>query len=150
MDLLFSGVNIILIIIGFGLLIFIHEAGHFVAAKWAGIRTHAFAIGFGPPIASWRKGVGFCWGSSEDVVSRRFGRPAVQMTDRELSEEGLGETEYSLRWLPLGGFVRMLGQDDLSPVATLPQERFLRAFSVAELVEALDGEILCSPEAVGE
>ena len=115
MDLLISGANVLLIMVGFGLLIFIHELGHFIAAKWAGIRTHAFAIGFGPPIFSWRKGVGLVLGSSETVIRKRCGRGATQMTDRELSEEGLGETEYSLRWLPLGGFVRMLGQDDLDP-----------------------------------
>ncbi|MDP7069972.1 MAG: site-2 protease family protein [Phycisphaerales bacterium] len=115
MDVLSSGINVLLIVIGFGLLICIHELGHFAAAKWAGIRTHSFAIGFGPPIFSWRRGVGLCWGSSEAVIVKRCGRGAIQMSDRELEEEGLGETEYSLRWLPLGGFVRMLGQDDLDP-----------------------------------
>ena len=57
MEFLSTAFNIVLIIIGFGILVFVHELGHFVAAKWAGIRTEAFAIGFGPPIISWRKGM---------------------------------------------------------------------------------------------
>ena len=59
-----SLVNIALIVIGFGLLIGIHELGHFLAAKWAGIRTNAFAIGMGPQLISYRKGIGFCYQST--------------------------------------------------------------------------------------
>jgi regulator of sigma E protease len=46
--------NLFLIILGFGLLIFVHELGHFLAARWAGIRVEGFAIGFGPPLVSYR------------------------------------------------------------------------------------------------
>ena len=42
-----TGFNLVLIILGFGVLIFVHETGHFLAAKWAGIRTEVFAIGIG-------------------------------------------------------------------------------------------------------
>ena len=52
MDFLTTATNIALIIFGFGALIFVHEMGHFLAAKWAGIRTEAFANGMGPSIAS--------------------------------------------------------------------------------------------------
>ena len=51
--------DVLLVVVGFGLIIFVHELGHFVAAKWAGIRVLAFAMGFGPAIVSWRKGLGF-------------------------------------------------------------------------------------------
>lgn len=40
----------------FGIIILVHELGHFLAAKAFGIRVHDFAIGFGPPIASFRRG----------------------------------------------------------------------------------------------
>ena len=50
--------DFLIIVLGFGVLIFVHELGHFVAAKWAGIRTEAFAIGMGPVICAWRKGMG--------------------------------------------------------------------------------------------
>lgn len=65
------------IIIIFGLLVFIHELGHLIFAKRAGILCREFAIGFGPKLFSYKK----------------------------------GETVYTIRLLPLGGFVRMAGED---------------------------------------
>jgi regulator of sigma E protease len=58
-------------------LIFVHELGHFLVAKWNNVGVLAFSIGFGPVL--WKKQV--------------------------------GETTYTLRLLPLGGFVRMVGDD---------------------------------------
>ena len=110
-----SLLNILLIIIGFGLLIGIHELGHFLAAKWSGIRTNAFAIGMGPQVISYRKGVGLCYKSSSAKVIAKFGKNANDMSDAELAEHGISETEYSLRLLPVGGFVSMLGQEDGNP-----------------------------------
>ena len=115
MDYLVTGINVLLIIVGFGILIFVHELGHFVAAKWAGIRTDAFAIGMGPVVAAWRRGIGVTLGSTHQRVVARTGHAPGDLTDKQLAEHGIGETEYSLRWLPIGGFVRMLGQDDLNP-----------------------------------
>ncbi|MDP7006468.1 MAG: site-2 protease family protein [Phycisphaerales bacterium] len=105
----------LLIILGFGLLIGIHELGHFLAAKWSGIRTNAFAIGMGPAVISYRKGIGFCFKSSKDRVIAKFGKDAVDMNDEELQQNGISETEYSFRLLPIGGFVSMLGQEDGKP-----------------------------------
>src|SRR5918995_2703104 len=62
------------------LIVFVHEAGHFVAAKWAGIYVHRFSLGLGPPIP---------W-----LTFRR------------------GETEYSISWLPLGGYVKMASREE--------------------------------------
>ena len=123
MDLLGTGSNIILIILGFGLLIALHELGHFLAARWAGIRADGFAIGMGPVVASFRKGVGFRFGSCDEVVKARLGKMPIQLSDKELQAEGLGETEYSLRLLPIGGFVKMLGQEDANPEATSDDPR---------------------------
>ena len=61
----------------FAVIVLIHEFGHFITAKWAGIRVEEFGIGF-PPRA---------------VGIKR------------------GETIYSINWLPLGGFVRMPGEN---------------------------------------
>jgi regulator of sigma E protease len=58
-----------------GFAIFIHELGHFLAAKWSGVCVKKFAIGFGPIIWSFEH----------------------------------GGTEYSIRWIPLGGFVALKG-----------------------------------------
>ena len=65
-----------------GILIFVHEFGHFLVAKAVGVRVLKFSIGFGAPI-----GVG----------------------DYRLRWERSG-TEYVVGWIPLGGFVRMLGE----------------------------------------
>ena len=56
--------SIILLVLGFGFVIFWHELGHFFAAKWVGIRVEQFAVGFGQALLSFRKGMGVTLGSS--------------------------------------------------------------------------------------
>src|SRR5436309_4688837 len=63
--------GILLLVGGFGFVIFWHELGHFLAAKWAGVRVEQFAVGFGQAILSWRKGIGFRIGSSRQEYERR-------------------------------------------------------------------------------
>jgi regulator of sigma E protease len=121
MELLSNGWNIFLIVLGFGLLIFVHELGHFVAARWARIRCESFAIGMGPVVLAYRAGVGWHLGSTDAACRAKFGTSALEMSKAELTANGVGETEYSLRALPLGGFVRMLGQDDMNPGETSTQ-----------------------------
>ena len=65
------------VIFVFGLLVFVHELGHFMTAKMTNMRVEEFAIGFGPKLLSYRK----------------------------------GETLYSLRIIPLGGFNKISGMD---------------------------------------
>ncbi|MFM7471440.1 MAG: site-2 protease family protein, partial [Nodosilinea sp.] len=67
------------------LLVAVHEAGHFLAARWQGIHVNRFALGFGP------------------VLWKYQGR----------------ETEYSLRAIPLGGFV---GFPDDDPDSSIPSD----------------------------
>jgi regulator of sigma E protease len=61
-----------------GVLVVAHEFGHFIVAKWCGMRVEEFAVGFGP---KWL------------VVARK------------------GDTEYTVRPIPLGGFVRIAGME---------------------------------------
>ena len=122
-----SAFDLILVILGFGFVILIHELGHFLAARWAGIRVDAFAIGFGPAICSWRKGMGLRMGSSEQEVVQKYGSRPVRtledagaIVDAEPDREAtlppnISPTEYRLNWLPFGGYVKMLGQDDVDP-----------------------------------
>jgi regulator of sigma E protease len=138
------------IILGFGFLIFVHELGHFLVAKFVGVHCTQFAVGFGQAIVAWRKGLGFSVGTTEPEYNRRIDEalaagdnppteshtrevrydvePVPEKTDeahpgtsqqrREAGEKlGLGETEYRLNWIPLGGYVKMLGQEDLDPNA---------------------------------
>ena len=64
-------------------LIFVHELGHFLVARWCGVRVLKFCLGFGPPIG--------------------FGRWRMAWTRNG--------TEYAVAWFPLGGFVKMLGEN---------------------------------------
>ena len=122
--------NFCLIVFGFGLLIGIHELGHFLAAKWAGIRTNAFAIGMGPVFCSYRKGIGISRGSSKNKLIAKYGKDASEMSDDELEANGLSETEYSLRYFPIGGFVSMLGQEDGKPDAQSEDPRSYNRCSI--------------------
>ncbi len=89
------------VVVGFSLIIFVHELGHFLAAKWVGVRVDRFAIGFGYRLFGWRRGEGFTFGNRPNYV------PA------DLSERRYGETDYCFKALPFGGYVKMLGQDDI-------------------------------------
>lgn len=70
-------IAILLVVLIFGLLVFVHELGHFVAARRNGVEVEEFGFGFPP---------------------RAFGKK-------------IGRTIYSINWLPLGGFVRLKGED---------------------------------------
>ena len=72
--------NIIIALVMFGILVAIHEFGHFAVAKLSGIKVNKFAIGMGPVIFKFTK----------------------------------GETEYSLRLFPVGGYCAMEGEDESS------------------------------------
>lgn len=70
--------TVVSFIVVIGVLILIHELGHFLAARWAGVHVERFSIGFGPVVLRWR------------------GR----------------ETEYCLSAVPMGGYVKMMGEDN--------------------------------------
>jgi regulator of sigma E protease len=126
---LFTFWNVLLMVLGFGFIIFVHEAGHFLAARWAGIRVHAFAIGFGQALISYRKGAGVQKGSSEAdymrllAIVKHADRAGASAEDIEAGHaaanelKALSPTEYRLNWIPFGGYVKMLGQEDLNPDA---------------------------------
>jgi regulator of sigma E protease len=81
--------TVVVFIVVIAVLIFVHELGHFLFARWAGIRVDAFAIGFGPSL----------W--SKKVISAKY-----------------GETVYSINAIPFGGYVKIFGENgDDSPVA---------------------------------
>lgn len=70
--------NILAFLLVFGIIVVVHEFGHFYFAKRAGILVREFAIGFGPKLFHHRK----------------------------------GETTYTIRMLPVGGYVRMAGYEE--------------------------------------
>ena len=144
MDALTTGGNLLLIILGFCLLIALHELGHFLAARWAGIRVHVFAIGMGPVVLGYRPGVGVRFGSTDRVARQRFDKPIQRMSDAELRAHGIGETEYSLRLLPLGGFVGMLGQDDLDPAARSDDPRSYQSASIGKRMVVVSAGVIAN------
>lgn len=107
--------DFLLLLIGFSLVIFVHELGHFAVAKWVGIRVEQFAIGMGPALLSWRKGIGFRAGSTQPAYEARL-KSGTRASD-------LGETEYRINYLPIGGYVKMLGQEDLDMAAVVNDPR---------------------------
>src|SRR5690348_13701060 len=134
--------SILVLVFGFGFVVFFHELGHFLAAKWVGIKVEQFAVGFGQAIVSWRKGLGLRLGSTQKEFRQRIDAHlrskavgtlktredgSVDASELQLAaaarELGLSETEYRINWLPLGGYVKMLGQDDMNPNATSDDPR---------------------------
>jgi regulator of sigma E protease len=125
--------SILLLAFGFGFVIFFHELGHFLAAKWADVKVEQFAVGFGNAAMAWRKGMGFRIGSTQREFHDRINQhieqhlaeqgtpsdkphdPTDEQIGKAAQELGISETEYRLNWIPLGGYVKMLGQDDLKP-----------------------------------
>jgi fatty acid desaturase len=67
------------IVLGIVIMVMLHEAGHYIVAKRAGMKVTEFFLGFGPRLWSFRR----------------------------------GETEYGVKALPLGGYVRIIGMSNL-------------------------------------
>lgn len=87
--------TIILFVIILGVLVLVHELGHFITAIKNGITAHEFGFGFPPRM------VGF-------VKDEKTGKWKVIWGNKEYFGKN---TMYSLNWLPLGGFVRIKGED---------------------------------------
>ena len=83
------------VILGVVVMIFLHELGHYLAAKWGGMKVTEFFIGFGPKIWSFRR----------------------------------GETEYGLKVIPAGAYVKIIGMNNLDEVAITDEGRTYRSKS---------------------
>lgn len=83
-----------------GLLIFVHELGHFLVAKWCGVRVEVFSLGFGKKILKFTR----------------------------------GETTYCISIVPLGGYVKMYGDD---PTAEIPESEKSRAFLSKPVIQRI-------------
>jgi membrane-associated protease RseP (regulator of RpoE activity) len=77
----FAGTGWLVIVGALVVMIFLHELGHFLAAKWAGMKVTEFFIFFGPKIWSFKR----------------------------------GETEYGIKLIPLGAYVRIIGMSNVDP-----------------------------------
>ncbi|MHC5137739.1 MAG: site-2 protease family protein [Planctomycetota bacterium] len=96
-----TALRVLAVMLGFGGIIMIHEFGHFIVAKFGGIKVEAFSIGMGPVVLGIRK-----------LKKGWKIRLLPKIGEEQVVEEGDNETEYQIALLPIGGFVRMLGQSD--------------------------------------
>src|SRR6478672_3328327 len=80
--------NILAVAVVLGVMILIHELGHFLAAKYFGILVHVFSFGFGPRLFGFKR----------------------------------GDTDYRVSALPLGGYVKMAGENPGEAVTGSPDE----------------------------
>ncbi|MGH1505893.1 MAG: M50 family metallopeptidase [Acidimicrobiales bacterium] len=86
------GITYLLFVLALVFMIFLHELGHFLTARWTGMKATQFFIGFGPTVFSFRR----------------------------------GETEYGLKAIPAGAFVRIIGMNNLDPVDPADEPRAYR------------------------
>ena len=91
----FAGWGWAFIVVAIILMIFMHELGHYLTARWTGMKVTEFFIGFGPRLWSMRK----------------------------------GETEYGVKGIPAGAYVRIIGMNNLDPVAEGDEPRSYRVKS---------------------
>ena len=83
-----------------GILIFIHELGHFMVARWCGVRVEVFSLGFGKKIFSHKK----------------------------------GDTTYCISIIPLGGYVKMFGEQ---PGESISEEDKKHSFTQKNVLQRI-------------
>jgi len=93
--------TIIYFLITIGILVFVHEMGHFLAAISCGMRAEVFALGMGNRVFGWNKFSGFSFGKLKE--------------DLDLQ----GNTDYRVAAFPIGGYVKIAGMIDESLDSTL-------------------------------
>jgi regulator of sigma E protease len=87
-------ITILIFLAVLSVLVFVHELGHFIVAKRSGMKVHEFGFGFPPRLFGIQKVAGkwkLVWGNKED---------------------GAQDTIYSVNVIPLGGFVKIMGEDN--------------------------------------
>jgi len=141
-------IPIIIFILILGIVVFIHELGHYLMARRAGVFVEEFALGMGPKLFGFR---------GKPMKAEPFeGNSAPENEDSEIEEPEPRRTLYSLRLFPIGGFCRMHGADENIPGdstalnnKTIPQRalvmaggsifNFIVAFLLFFILVLLDG-----------
>lgn len=116
-------VYIIVLIVGLSVLVCLHELGHLLVAKSCKVYCYEYSIGFGPAIVKHR----FLHRTKAEKKAYKNATPLFRALTKGL-DGTYGETQYALRWIPLGGYVAMAGEDDEpedAPVVRVPKERTL-------------------------
>jgi regulator of sigma E protease len=132
--------NVVIVLLGFGAVVLVHEFGHFIVAKLSGIHVEAFSI-FMPPtllgIRKTRSGFKVCL------------LPAL--SNREAAGNGKGgdsdappaeETEYRVGVFPFGGYVKLLGQEDTGPVKQIDDPRSFANKPISSRIAVISAGVL--------
>jgi regulator of sigma E protease len=98
--------RVLQVILGIGLVIFVHESGHFLAARWCKVRVDVFSLGFGPKL----------WSTTR------------------------GDTTYQVALVPLGGYVKMAGEEPGEDGEQSPDD--LRSKSVGQRFLIFSGGVI--------
>lgn len=117
--------NMLVVLLGFGMVVIVHEFGHFVIAKLSDIHVEAFSI-FMPPILLGvrRTEAGFRFRILPSFFPKDNDETGEGQLCFTLAKKGrAGETEYRIGLIPFGGFVKLLGQEDTGPVNTSADPR---------------------------
>jgi len=144
--------NVLLVLLGFGAVILVHEFGHFIVAKLSDIKVEAFSI-FMPPTL-------FGVQRKEEGLRIRI-LPDIFPKESDGSEEGddsnegalritikgegkASETEYRMGLIPFGGFVKLLGQEDTGPVKSSDDPRSFANKPTSARVAVLAAGVVCN------
>jgi regulator of sigma E protease len=117
--------NVLLVLLGFGAVVLVHEFGHFIVAKLSDIKVEAFSIFMPPILLGLRKTErGFRFRILPKLLSKQGDESSEGSLGPAADQESrVGETEYRIGLIPFGGFVKMLGQDDAGPVKSSDDPR---------------------------
>ena len=167
--------NVLLVLLGFGTVILVHEFGHFISAKMCGIKVEMFSIGFPPILIGFKRVAegfrlrilpGFFAEKETEDTGGDQDKPDQSLDEAEKADDSLltitaggkgkaWDTEYCVGLIPVGGFVKMLGQDDTGEVKASDDPRSFANKSVAArmvvVVEDDVGGVAADPDVdVGE
>jgi len=116
--------NILLVVLGFGAVVLVHEFGHFLVAKLSGVKVEAFSIGFPPALVGIQRTENGYRVRLFPKFSEKEGESDAERLSFIIGKKGrASETEYRIGFIPAGGFVKMLGQDDIGPVKSSDDPR---------------------------
>lgn len=127
--------NVIIVLLGISVVIIVHELGHFSAAKLTGMKVEAFSAGFPPTfIGVLRTEKGWRIRILPSLIRKK---KAEESADEKLDEpkdfgkltftigkcKKAGETEYRIGLIPFGGYVKVLGQEDIGGIKSSDDPR---------------------------
>ncbi len=100
-------VTIIVFLLVLSVLVFAHELGHFCTARLFGVKAEEFGFGFPPRAIGWYRNR---YGKWQKVAGNRSVE-SLEASENEALHPAAKATIYSLNWLPLGGFVKIKGEN---------------------------------------